>query len=321
MARRPLRTASWLILAVLVLAAITAGWWAPIEPSDFLDPSATHFLPPGSKRIAVETVEGLFYVAESIERDGGAWSLARRGERFTLPLDEVQRMEPLAFRWGTDRLGRDVLSRTLHGGRISPLIALLAILLATPIAVAVGTAAGSLGGWTDEVLMRFCDGLLGFPRLILLLAIAAFSTPTFWTLVVTLALTSWMSTARLVRAEVRSLGQREFVLAATASGAPAWRVAARHVLPHLKPTLWVDTTLRFGELILLEASLSYLGLGVPSPTPSWGSMISEGQVDFVRAPWIAFFPGLALVATVLALTLLSDSYRHRRERTPSSRTP
>lgn len=314
MDRKTVRGAGWAALALVLLTVTTAGLWAPIDPAEQADPAATRLLPPGSKRILVETTEGRRWVAESIARRGDAWHLVRDGETVRIALDGVARVEPLTFRWGTDRLGRDVLSRTLHGGRASLLVALVALFLATALGVAVGATAGSSGGWIDEIAMRVCDGLLGFPRLVLLLVIATFTSPTLGTLVVVLAATSWMATARLVRAEVRSLRRRDFVLAAEAGGTPPWRVLAAHVLPHLRPTLAVDTTLRFGELILLEATLSYLGLGVPPPTPSWGSMISDGQADLVRAWWVSFFPGVALVAVVLLLTLVSDTYRRREQR-------
>ena len=268
-------------------------------------------LQPGSERLIVETTSGRRLAAESIARDGDQWILLRRGEPIRIPIASVAHMEPLVFRWGSDRLGRDVLSRTLHGGRVSLFVALAAVLLAGLVGITVGIVAGTTGGWVDELLMRVCDGLLGFPRLVLLLAIAAFTTPGVWTLVTVLAATGWMATARLVRAEVATLQRREFVIAARAVGAAPWRILLAHVVPHLRPTLTVDLTLRFAELILLEASLSYLGLGIPGRIPSWGSMISDGQADLLRAWWISLFPGLALVATVLAVTVASDAYRSR----------
>jgi peptide/nickel transport system permease protein len=216
----------------------------------------------------------------------------------------------LAHPFGTDFYSRDVLSRVLYGARISISIAALAVFVSVTLGTAVGIAAGWAGGWLDTVLMRLVDAGLAIPRIFLVLVIVAL-WPELGTigLVLVLGFTSWFDTSRIVRAEVLSLRTRTFVEAARALGLSRRRTIVRHILPHLAAPVSVAVTLGIGQMILLEAGLSYLGLGIRPPTPSWGQMIADGQTALRIAPWVTLFPGIAVVITVLSFSLLGDGLR------------
>lgn len=216
----------------------------------------------------------------------------------------------LAHPLGTDPLSRDLLSRLLFGARVSLSIAAVAVLVAVTVGTAVGLAAGLAGGIVDAFLMRAVDAALAIPRVFLLIVVLAlWDTGGLAALVLVLGLTGWFGTTRLVRAEVLSLRRREFVLAARGLGLPGWRVAVRHVLPHAVAPIVVTATLGVGHTILIEAALSFLGIGVPPPLPSWGNMIADGQAFLATAPWQAAVPGVALVVTVMTFSVLGEALR------------
>lgn len=213
--------------------------------------------------------------------------------------------------FGTDGLGRDVLSRIAYGARVSLLVGLAAGIVSCLLGVALGLLAGYFGGLLDAIVMRIADVQLAIPSLILALAVIAVLGSSVTNIILILGVTNWVIFARLVRAEVLSLKERDFVPAIKALGARSGRILIRHLIPNLASSIIVVLTLRIGILIIIEATLSYLGLGVQPPTPTWGSMISEGQDLVYRAWWVSTFPGIALALTVLGLNLFGDWLRDR----------
>jgi peptide/nickel transport system permease protein len=212
--------------------------------------------------------------------------------------------------FGTDQLNRDVLARVVAGARVSLSVAFLAVTLSATLGAAVGLLAGYWGGTVDSALMRLVDGALAIPRLfILLLVLAVWERVPLAALVLLIGATGWFATSRLVRAEVLRLREEGYVRAAEALGARRRRVILRHLLPNAAGPLLVAATLGVGDVILLEAGLSFLGLGVQPPTPSWGGMVLDSREVLVSAPWVSIFPGLAIVITVLSANLFGEALR------------
>ncbi len=216
----------------------------------------------------------------------------------------------LTHPFGTDDLGRDLATRILYGGRVSLAVGLLAVTVAVSIGTLVGVVAGYYGGWVDSLLMRFVDMMYSFPRLFLLILFGVFfKGMTIGVIVLVLGVLSWMTTSRLVRASFLSLKRREFVEAARSVGASDRRIIVRHLLPNSLAPIIVAATLGVAAAIIAESTLSFLGLGIQPPTPSWGNMLNHATSDMDKAPWIAIFPGLFIFLAVVSINFIGDGLR------------
>ena len=229
-------------------------------------------------------------------------------------------LPPNAQFWlGTDLLGRDLLSRLIYGSRTSLLIGVVANGAAVLLGTFLGLVAGYVRGWLGAAIMRLTDLMMAFPALLLAITLAAIFQPSLWIVAMVIALVNWVQIARVVYTETSSLAEREFIEASRAIGAGPWRILLTHVLPHLVPTMLVWGTLGIATTVLLEATLSFLGVGVRPPTPSWGNIIYENQTWFATAPWLVFIPGAAILLVALSFNLLGDALRDALDPTQRGR--
>jgi peptide/nickel transport system permease protein len=215
----------------------------------------------------------------------------------------------LNYPLGTDKLGRDILSRMIHGARVSLVVSLVAILVGGAIGTGLGLISGYFGRWVDSLIMRFVDISLSLPTILLALVLVAAVGPSFGTVITVLVVLLWARYARLVRAETLAIKERDFIARARVAGASHVRIMLRYIFPNVVNSLVVLATLQVGYVILLESALSFLGAGLPRPTPAWGLMIADGRELIVTAWWVSMFPGLAIMLTVLSLNLLGDWLR------------
>jgi len=225
--------------------------------------------------------------------------------------DVSLKLKPPSFQHyvGTDQLGRDVFSRMLHGSRISLSVGFVAVAISIFIGILLGAVAGYYGGWVDSILMRFVDTMLCFPSFFLILTIVALMGPQILNIMIVIGITSWMGTARFVRAEFLSLRERDYVQAAHVLGVKDHRIIFRHILPNALAPVFVSATLKVASAILIEAGLSFLGFGVQPPRPSWGNILTEGRTYIFDAWWLTVFPGLAILIIVLSFNLLGEGLR------------
>ena len=298
-------------LGVLVLAC-GLGPFLLADTGDG-DPLHASLLPPFSRVIILELTDGRTLMSPEVTTESGLYQV--RGPRSTssIPSDNVTAQTGALLWLGSDRFGRDVLRRLLEGGRISLAVAALGITIALVVGLFVGLAAAT-GGWlADAVLMRTVDALLAFPMLLLLILLSALFRPGPVVLIAVLGLSSWMGLARLVRGQVLSLRTRSFIQAAKVAGTRWPRMWTLHYLPNLKAPVAQDTALQMGNLVLAEATLSFLGLGIPATLPSWGGMVADGQRVMLDGWWLSVFPGLAITALVISLALIGDGLQRQGE--------
>ncbi len=304
------------LAALLALVSLAGPLLQRADPRRQIDPAFAGHRPPGSRFQVVELADGRTLAAERIVREGDALRLLGRPEPLELPLDQVagdpaSAVRSVAFWLGTDRFGRDLGARLLAGGRVSLSIALLAVTVTLLVGVPIGLMTGLAGPRVDRLALALIEGAQAFPRLFLLVVLAAAIPAGVLPVVLLLGLTGWMPVARLVRAEVRALTEREYILAARAIGVGPLRLALRHLLPNALTPVAIEGSLGVASAIVAESTLSFLGLGLPPPSASWGGMIAEGRDVLASCWWVSVLPGLALAAAALAFNLIGEGVRDR----------
>lgn len=305
------------LVALLLVLTAAAPVLAPYDPAEQLDPPAAANRHPGTELAAVRLAGDVWRLADRVRRTPGGLEIERLGRTESLAAEEVLNLtaegvaDRRVFLLGSDRFGRDILSRTLYGARVSMAVGLLSMFLALTLGISIGALAALGGRIADTVLMRGVDALLSFPWLFLLLALTTFLGHDPRLTVAILGATAWMTISRLIRAELLGLKERDFILAARAVGQHPLTIFRRHLLPNAFTPVLIQATLLVGNLILVESSLSFLGLGIQPPIPSWGNLIAEGRDVLTQSWWISVFPGAALALTVIAFNLLADGLRDR----------
>lgn len=312
---RPRSLGLGLALLGTVVGAVAIGpLVAGAGPEGALDPAVAALAPPGARFEVLRLAAGYELAGERLERRGDRWRVeSRRGVREVADAELASKdaRSTRTFWLGSDALGRDLAARVGHGGRVSLAVAATAVALSLALGVPLGFVAGLARGRADRAVLGAIEAAQAFPRLFLLVALVAIVPAGATTTIAILGLTGWMPVARLVRAETRRLRGVEFVLAARAAGLGPVRLAARHLLPNVVAPVAIEASLAMGAAITSEAALSFLGLGVSPPTPTWGNLIADGRELVASAWWLALFPGLALVVTVVACSLIGEGLRDR----------
>jgi len=296
-------------LCLLVVVCMLGPVILPVPPG--IDPAHSALLPPGTAVTEVVIDDGRTLVSPSVRFEGDTVVVDGPRRSATINRSQITAVRDTRFWLGSDRFGRDVLAQLMAGGRISISIAALAALIALLVGTTVGLTAATGGRLVDAVLMRLVDALMAFPVLFLLILLATLFRPGPLILVLVLGMTSWMGLARLVRGQVLTLRGRTFVLAARAAGSTPTRTWRTHFLPNLAGPLSQDTALRLGDLVLAEATLSFLGLGIPPSIPTWGAMVAQGHRVMIDGWWLATLPGFAIAALVVSLALVGDGIQER----------
>ncbi len=258
-------------------------------------------------RLSKQTIGRVIIAAIGIAALCAPWLTSFDPNAVDLAVDEILAPPGAAHPFGTDAAGRDLWARALHGARVSISVGLLSMLAAVALGTIVGLGAGYLGGWIDGLLMRVVDIAVALPLLLLILIAQSYLEPSLPQLIILIAATSWMTVARIVRAETKEIAAQDFIAAATTLGASRLRIMRNHVLPNLKSTLGVAASLAVARAILAEAALSYLGLGVPPPDASWGTMLQDGLSHLQDAPWLVFFPGFLISLTVFGFHSVAET--------------